>query len=388
MNDIKILLRDKIISLYHRYSNPKCIQVIIRNGFNYDIDIDSNAQNNSRFYSDMVSITINCILLSIQLYASYIYWNDIEMIPYVGNYFISTGFPKDIIIFFFSCALLSMVKLIISYRILSKDPNLILSMDLISTISRSGDHGSIDDIDDIEKIRNQLGPYILIIRVINFSYFICLFLTIFAFFMISLQSISFTNISLCVFWSISASALVSQYTWRSSALVITMLSILKLYELSLRMHSENIEHSDQDRGIFFEKISMGVKSIDSIRKYNQFLKLIIGFDMIIMLVVTTTGIFMLITVDFILIHSFIIPLLTVVYFLLYVYILIPSKISDQLRSKRKHLVRMSNKCELSIIERYRVNIVLEGMRHHDTFSIFDHFPIQRMLILTVSFLHQ
>ena len=107
-----------------------------------------------------------------------------------------------------------------------------------------------------------------------------------------------------------------------------------------------------------------------------------------MLIVTTTGIFMLITVDFTPIHSFIIPLLAVVYFMLYAYIFIPSKISDQLRNMRKHLVRMSNKCELSIIERYRINIVLEEMRHHDTFSMFDLFPIQRMLILTVSFFHK
>lgn len=383
-----MLLKNKIISLYHRYSNPNYIQIIIRNGFNYDINRDSNAQNNSRFYFGMISITIKCILLSIQLYASYIYWNDIEMIPYVGNYFISTGFPKDIHIFFLSCALLSIFQLIISYRILSKDPNLILSMDLMSTISRSGDYGHIYDIDDIEQIRNQLGPYIIIIRVINFSYFISSLSIIFAFFMISLQNISFTNISLCVFWSIVPSALISQYTWRSSALFITMFSILKLHALSLRKHYENIEHSDQDRGKFFENIFIGVRSIDSVRKYNQFLKLIIGIDMIIMLIVTTTGIFMLITVDLTTIHSFMIPLVTVVCFVLYVYILIPSKISDQLRSMRKDLVRMSNKCELSIIERYRINIVLEGMRHHDTFSIFDHFPIQRMLILTVSFFHQ
>ena len=241
MNNIKILLRNKIISLYHRYSNPKFIQIIIRNGFNYDINIDFNAQNNSRFYSAMIFTTIKCILLSIQLCTSYIYWNDIEMIPYVGNYFISTGFPKDIIIFFFSCALLGIVTLIISYRILSKDPNLILSMDLISTISRPGHHGHIYDVDDIEQIRNQLGPYILVIRVINFSYFISLFSIIFAFFMISLQNVSFANISLCVFWSIVSSASVSQYTWRSSALVITILSILKLFELSLRKHSENIK---------------------------------------------------------------------------------------------------------------------------------------------------
>ena len=387
MNDIKILLKNKIISLYHRYSNPKCIQIIIRNGFNYDINLDSNAQNNSRFYSNMISITIECILLSIQLYASYIYWNDIEMVPYVGNYFISTGFPKDVSILFLSYALLGIVKLVISYRILSKDPNLILSMNLISTISRSGDHGYIYEVDDIEQVKNQLGPYIVVIRVINFSFFISSLSIVFAFFMISLQNISFTNISLCVFWSTVISALVSQYTWRSSALVITMLSILKLYELSLRKHSENIEHSDQYRGMLFENIFIGVKSIDSIRKYNQFLKLIIGIDMIVMFVVTTTGIFMLITVDLTPIHSFLIPLLTVVYFVLYVYIFIPSKISDQLRSMRKHLVRMSNKCELSFIERYRINTVLEGMRHHDTFSIFDHFPIQRMLILTVSFFH-
>ena len=96
--------------------------------------------------------------------------------------------------------------------------------------------------------------------------------------------------------------------WRASRLIVIMSAISNMTRLTLtppggsEIISSDLSSSGVtpiiDKGKFFRQITDGVNAVTSIRKFNQFLKLIIGVDMTSLSIIAIVGIFSLITTDF------------------------------------------------------------------------------------------
>ena len=419
-------IKIRVILWYQDYTDISFIETLIKNSFNYDVK--NEARKSYQFYLNLILLLFFHIIFAYSVIGSYINWNDKEKIATYGNFYAVLRFPKKVTLVAQLVIFLSLVKITVAIKILRNDPSFILTMQPLAVIcrmndttDRARDHPIIAGQEkdgseitdqkrdsfqitilesDIEEIRSDLRSLIAIARYSTLTGFFGFWLVSFSsYFLYPNLSFTATRIAAFASWSIVIGFIGSQIVWRSITLAIIMAIISQLLKhffhdeaVSNRGRKEeeddrenfSIPHLKGQRDRFLQQVNAGVKGVGSVRKFNQFLKLIIGVDFTVILIVTTIGTFLLISAkNFTIVHV-LITLIVLGYWILFgIIIYLPSKISCQITQRANELFRMSNQFKWSVIERYRINRSIEGMRHFNSFSCFDFKDMHHTLIVTV-----
>ena len=419
-------IKISIISWYQDYTDISFIETLIKNSFNYDVK--NEGRKSYQFYLNLILLLFFHIMFAYSAIGSYIYWNDQEKITTYGNFYAGLGFPKKVTLLCQLALSLSLVKIAVAIKILRNDPSFLFTMQPLAVICRTNDstdsvrdHPVIGDQErdgseitnqkrdsfqirilesDLEKIRSDLRSLIAIARYSTLTgFFGFLVISFSSYFLYPNLSFTVTKIAAFASWSIVLGFIGSQVVWRSITLVVIMAIISQLLKHSSRDEAVSneggkeeeddeqhfpISHLEGQRDRFLQQVDAGVKGVDSLRKFNQFLKLIIGVDFTFILTATTIGTFVLMSAkNFTIVHVLCSFIVLGYWILLGIIIYLPSNISGQITQRANELIRMSNQFNWSTIERYRINRSIEGMRHFNSFSCFDFKDIHHMLIFTV-----
>lgn len=136
---------------------------------------------------------------------------------------------------------------------------------------------------------------------------------------------------------------------------------------------------------FDQELVETVKLINGMRRINQFTKLVMGYVIAFLLMGSTLGTFCLLAQVFnpVLLGSIVIMVLAWIGLVALIYY--PSEIRLTFIGRSEQLRRLSMKIKWTPSEQYRINRILVGMDHLNSFSAFDLIqPIHHHLIILVS----
>lgn len=375
-------MKKRMKQSYATYSNVTNIATVIKNAFNYDI-CDPRYERSFKFYLSSLSVTIAVFIFTVEMILSYIYWDDRGKILMFGIWPPGIGFKKKVVIpaILGYCCVIS--KLWWSMKSIFKENNLRVLSNLISNILsfQSGNvHGRMAD---------GLRPLMTFVRIITSMNSVSAFTVIFVSFIIhSDYRVTLFRLSVYALWSLLAAYLGFLRASCSSVSIFMLVMLTKHYTLTL----EEIKMTDipndmkskrraakkgKSKEIFRGKLKSAVRELNSLKKANIIMKVIIGYEFIFLLNINTLVTFMLIDVGANVTFTSIVvtPTVVLTWFLLFVVIYYLSKIRCLFVNKTEFMRKLSDEFKWKPIERCSINRTLTGLQYLNSLSVFDFIPV-------------
>lgn len=403
-----IRIPEFVFKIYYNFSDLSFINILVKKGFNVDLEKELSNSIDSRFIIQFIKYFIIFCIYTFENFGSYVTWDDVEYVHIVGNFGKGLGLSKKIT--FVSCYIGAWVSaspfLIMSIKLIQKDKcldNLVKILKLITGQSNELEHGISQEM--VDKLRKEIKPFIFFIRVsMTISFPPILFCLAYGCYLNqSMEYFTTTKAIPAILWSIFFILIGSQMFWCQFAAVVSVAVICRLITLredemakiSLK-NACSASTSSSQTGVqliltncadaFMQQVKEQLITIQLIRKYNQSLKSILGVLLTYYFMDCTFILFILMTLD-----EMNLAMGTLLFFypiqfsVFVIFILVPSHVTVMFRKGLSDLFRESDNIRCSLKVRFKFTYMLKGMRHLDSFDCFDFIPnIQHMFIVWVS----
>lgn len=379
---VKVMMRrmkEKVAKYYKDLSDISNIEIIIRDGFNVDLDRDIKDKLSQKFFSRFTWYLTLFLIYAIEGVGSFIYWSDADMNQVVGNFFIGFGLPRFVAMIAkpIGCTCMSLPFLIISIKILKKDRHLIMLMEPLKIIT--GYSNSELKQKTIDQIRKDLRPAIFLVRLHakSLSQVTGAMGALSTFYAISPDYVTTWKLLPVIFWTIIFSLVYRQMFRCLMACFVTLIAIKKLVIASM----EEEKTTTLEESIVHQ---MGI--LKQIRYYSKTLNPVCGLLMATLFVDAIILIYINISPESHIALSLACGTVFPVYLALYTqYVSIFAQISTAVKKKVNYLFKLSDQTPISAKSRYRTSYILRGMEHRNSFSFFDIIPdVSNALTLWVS----
>ena len=248
-------------------------------------------------------------------------------------------------------------------------------------------------------VREQIRPLIAMARISIMANFAgCYFVGLFSFVCHFNGPFTLENMIPIAIWPLAMAASTNQDTSSCLTLFVVVETLSRILKTSYEQSMDRPEEEDQDetpssssdcadtraKRTFLGLAAQQLSAVNSVRRYNRYLKPIIGWNLTFVMVLgTMTGLF-LITNKINPTFLAVIPIAVFCLTSFAVMIVSLSQIPISITRIQVALSRMADQSKWSVEERCRINRTLEGMLHSNGFTAFDYSPqIHGMMVITV-----
>lgn len=229
----------KVQSLYLDFTDYSFIKNLIWNAFNYDLSNQNHQMSFWFFFRCLLTILL-FLCQCYQLVGSYIHWYDSSMTIYVGNWWRPHGWPREVMVGIAVTYLLFVIKVFISVKIVKKDRYIVHTMKLLQHVNSDENNDDSQqkfpfDRVMMDQVRSKLRPLIGIVRCMTQG---CVFATFtfltFPSILIAYKgALTIYTFVILGLWTLPPALICSEHTWRSSGLVVTMITISEVLKHSI-----------------------------------------------------------------------------------------------------------------------------------------------------------
>lgn len=383
---------------YEKLSDFSYIQVIMIHGFNVDIGLPGDQQINKRFISSLTKYLIMVTIFLYQGIGSLVTWNDFNSVLIVGNF--SKGFQLGKIVTFLSVVvdgiILSSLFLSMSIKVIRNDQSLEQLIGLIKLISgHSTELRDGIDCKMVAKIRQDIRPLIFAIRFIMNVYVPSSLCAMMIGCFMNQSTDFFTTWKLVptIIWSVLTVTYLLYVFWCQAAAIISVVIVCKALNLRLSKNAAingwriGVNHGQNFDKFLKHQIKEQLNMVQMIRKYKESLKLILGTMSACYFMTCTFVTYQIFALDHFSLSLTMLTVLLPFYVLgLSLFIILPSNVTVRYRKTLIDTYRKCDRAKCTIIERFKLTHILNGMRCNDSFSFTDYIPnIKHMFVVWVSY---
>ena len=374
-------LKTNLIESYEHHSDPSNINEFMRNGFNFDLDLNivSGQSLGHKFYCRLIMYLVLQLVYIYQGIGSVIFWEDKEMVLIVGNFMTGMKLPPALSVFPYVLGITLSISpfLWMSMAAITRNPNLIKSMEPIKTVAGTCASGA--DMNTAEQIRKELKPFIAPIRLLTNVIIPANFLTVVVgcFLAESFDYIYSWKVLITITWSLLFAVMSRQMYHCQGAVIITITVYWKLIQFSIAKMSSEWQTMDVNgsRVELWKQTHELVKLVTQLRRCNAVMRSSVGLTMAYYYFMSTVLTYFIINPTTPM--ALVIPAIFVVpaYFLMIaLFDVIGTRIRRAINKKAGELLLKSAEMELDFADRTRLNLVCAGMNHRQTFDGSDFMP--------------
>ena len=236
---------------------------------------------------------------SYQIYGHYYHWSDQSKILQNGLFIPGSGFPKGASLIIYAIIQLCSVMVITSFKVVTNDRDIHYTMAPIAD-SVVGTHDQTKLPRSVRyHVRQQIRPMVAIARLISMTSFLTYFSLVFTCFLLHIKSpLTIGNLAIICLWSMVTGLFGKQATLRSIGLLITMETLSKHLKLSTEHFIEFLLENGININFFCVVFKEDSRPVNSVRRFNHFLKVVIGIESTFLVSATTLGTFILVSSEF------------------------------------------------------------------------------------------
>lgn len=370
---------------YQEHSDPRNLEHLLKSGFNIDVNQKTSEPLSFYFWLRLIGSLTKTAILTYEAILSYIYFSDSSMVPYVGNLYGYLGVPRSLLFCPVFALLISQSNIAISVLTIRRNKD----MEFMTELLRYIVHGECEsryrklfDREWVMTIRQDLRPVVAMTSFISTYGFMMYFMIPFSVFLTRVD-IELSPIVLCfyIFWSVALGLNVQQHIRRMFDMYVVASVISKLVNMSNRK-AMSIAISTNE--MYIDQLYSGFNILACMRKWNKIVCIVIGFEIgtVLGFVLTSGFVHLAVKLDTLVFisQSVLIPVFYVS-FMFGIFLL--SHSTHSMHGRIKHLSSESNRFHWSLLEQYRINIILDGMSHDNSYTCFDIFNIDYPLIVQV-----
>lgn len=405
-------LKLTLIKYHDKYSDISFLNTLIKNAFNFDLDISENSDSltscvKKNLYLKFPFYSLILIIWICEGIASAIYWNDDEITLIVGNWM--KGFRLPLLLSITTVTVCGTIATLpfayFSYQIFKGNHLIISFFQTIKIISSRQNEGQNEghaikfDQGIIEQVRSEIRPLILPLRII-IKYeapILCIIMVAGCF---NIQSSEYfsspTKILAVTFWTLTFCFVVIQFLYCQAASIVVIVVKARVLILSMRKLKRSLMSRYQNRSAIedilvseqdsWSEIGKVPKLQSFIRECSRIFSPVTGITVAYYYINVTLITYMTIS-DVIPLPVFVGCCSTVPIFasLLVSSIFFVSWIHTEFISTLGVLKCIKTQTKLSYEATFKVDMILRAMENKTTFDPNQFFPkLRNSLILWVS----